>query len=113
MAKIFRDWNVNQSLMFPPSVRDFVPEGHLAHLVRDTVVEHLDLSEFRSNSVNSGDSLPISRKPSVPSHGFKRRVRPQEQGTHYGQDREGRSTRLPPSRRPARQSPSKDLLLRS
>jgi transposase len=44
MAKTFRDWNVNQSLMFPPSVRDFVPEGHLAHFVRDTVVENLDLS---------------------------------------------------------------------
>jgi transposase len=44
MAKTFRDWNVNQSLMFPPSVHDFVPEGHLAHFVRDTVVENLDLS---------------------------------------------------------------------
>ena len=44
MAKTFREWNVNQSLMFPPSVRDFVPEGHLAHFVRDTVVENLDLS---------------------------------------------------------------------
>ena len=44
MAKTFRDWNVNQSLMFPPSVRDFVPEGHLSHFVRDTVVENLDLS---------------------------------------------------------------------
>ena len=44
MAKTFRGWDVNQSLMFPPSVRDFVPEGHLAHFVRDTVVENLDLS---------------------------------------------------------------------
>ena len=32
--------------MFPPSVRDFVPEGHLAHFIRDTVVENLDLSEI-------------------------------------------------------------------
>jgi len=44
MAKTFREWNVNQSLMFPPSVSDFVPEGHLAHFVRDTVAENLDLS---------------------------------------------------------------------
>jgi transposase len=35
---------VNQALMFPPSVHDFVPPGHLAHLVRDTVAEDLDLS---------------------------------------------------------------------
>ena len=44
MATTFREWNVNQSLLFPPSVGDFVPEGHLAHFVRDTVVESLDLS---------------------------------------------------------------------
>jgi transposase len=35
---------VNQSLIFPPSVHDFVPEGHLAHFVRDTVVENLDMA---------------------------------------------------------------------
>jgi transposase len=32
--------------MFAPSVRDFVPEGNLAHFMRDTVVENLDLSEI-------------------------------------------------------------------
>ena len=31
--------------MFPPSVQELVPEGHLAHFVRDTVREGLDLSE--------------------------------------------------------------------
>ena len=44
MAKTFRDWDVEQVMMFPPSVQDFVPEGHLAHFVRNTVVEALDLS---------------------------------------------------------------------
>ncbi len=44
MAKIFRDWDIEQMMMFPPSVRDFVPEGHLAHFIRNTVVEALDLS---------------------------------------------------------------------
>ena len=44
MAKIFRDWEVAQLMMFPPSVQDFVPAGHLAHFVRDTVLEGLDLS---------------------------------------------------------------------
>jgi len=31
--------------MFPPSVQELVPEGHIAHFVRDTVLEGLDLSE--------------------------------------------------------------------
>ena len=44
MAKTFRDWDVEQVMMFPPSVQDFVLEGHLAHFVRNTVVEALDLS---------------------------------------------------------------------
>lgn len=44
MAKTFREWDLDQTLMFPPSLRDLVPEGHLAHFVRDTTVEALDLS---------------------------------------------------------------------
>ena len=44
MGKTFRDWDIEQVMMFPPSVQDFVPEGHLAHFVRNTVVEALDLS---------------------------------------------------------------------
>jgi transposase len=44
MAKIFRDWDIEQLMMFPPSVEDFVPQGHLAHFVRNTTLEALDLS---------------------------------------------------------------------
>lgn len=43
--KKFRDWDVNQSWLLPPSVLDFVPGDHLAHFVRDTVRESLDCSE--------------------------------------------------------------------
>lgn len=46
MAKTFREWNVEQSWLLPPSVMDFVPADHLAHFVRDTVREQLDLSEI-------------------------------------------------------------------
>ena len=46
MAKTFREWNVEQSWLLPPSVKDFVPAGHLAHFVRDTVREQLDLSQI-------------------------------------------------------------------
>lgn len=44
MSKTYRPWDVDQRHLFPPSVRDFVPEGHLAHFVRDMVREDLDLS---------------------------------------------------------------------
>ncbi len=44
MSKTFRAWEVDQVQMFPPSVRDLVPSGHMAHFVRDTVRNDLDLS---------------------------------------------------------------------
>jgi transposase len=43
-AKRFQPWEVDQLWLLPPSVHELVPEGHLAHFVRDTVREHLDLS---------------------------------------------------------------------
>ena len=45
MSKTFREWNVEQHWLLPPSVMDFVPADHIAHFVRDTVREQLDLSE--------------------------------------------------------------------
>ncbi len=44
MSKTFRAWDVDQPWLLPPSVHQFVPPGHLAHFVRDTVREALDLS---------------------------------------------------------------------
>ena len=44
MSKTFRSWDVDQSWLLPPSVHEFVPVGHPAHFVRDTVREGLDLS---------------------------------------------------------------------
>lgn len=44
MSKSFRAWEVDQSWLLPPSIHDFVRAGHLAHFVRDTVREGLDLS---------------------------------------------------------------------
>jgi transposase len=44
MKKTFRPWQVDQSLLLPPSVHDFVPADHPAHFVRDLVRETLDLS---------------------------------------------------------------------
>jgi transposase len=44
MSKVFRPWKTDEVWLLPPSVADFVPAGHPAHLVRDLVSEELDLS---------------------------------------------------------------------
>jgi hypothetical protein len=46
LAKTFREWNVEQRWLLPPSVMDFVPADHLAHFVRDTGRDELDLTEI-------------------------------------------------------------------
>ena len=43
MSKNFREWNVDQVWLLPPSINDFVPADHVAHFVRDTVRTALDL----------------------------------------------------------------------
>jgi transposase len=44
MSKTFRAWDVDQVWLLPPSVHDFVPAGHAAHLVRELVRRELDLA---------------------------------------------------------------------
>jgi transposase len=48
MTKSFRPWKVDEAWLLPPSVQEFVPAGHPAHLVRDIVAEDLDLSAILS-----------------------------------------------------------------
>ena len=43
MAKTYRSYAPDQLLLLPPSLQDWLPEGHLAYFVSD-VVDQLDLS---------------------------------------------------------------------
>ena len=45
MSTTFRPYSPNQSLLLPPDVREWLPEGHLAHHVSD-LVDGLDLTAF-------------------------------------------------------------------
>ena len=48
MTKSFRPWRVDENWLLPPSIQEFVPAGHPAHLIRDIVREELDLSAILS-----------------------------------------------------------------
>jgi transposase len=48
MSKSVRPWAVGDVWLLPPSVQEFVPAGHPAHLVRDLVAEELDLTAILS-----------------------------------------------------------------
>jgi transposase len=47
MAKSYRTYLPEQDLLLPPSLRDWLPENHLAHFVSD-VVDQLDLRDIES-----------------------------------------------------------------
>jgi transposase len=49
MGKVFREWKIEEQMLFPPSVLDLVPPGHMAHFIRNVVMEHLDLSGIVDN----------------------------------------------------------------
>jgi transposase len=49
MSKHFRPWKIDEAQLLPASVRDFVPEGHLARFVVSLVRESLDLKAITAS----------------------------------------------------------------
>ena len=41
--KTFRNWDVDQNWLLPPSLGEFVPADHVAHFIRDLVRNELDI----------------------------------------------------------------------
>jgi transposase len=58
MAKLYRAWEIEQTLLLPATVQEFVPAGHEAHLIRDTVRELLDLNEIYDSYANERGQPP-------------------------------------------------------
>ena len=54
MSKRFRSWDVDQTMLLPPSVRDFVPANHTAHFVRELARKELDLREVEGTYGRKG-----------------------------------------------------------
>jgi transposase len=57
MSKHFRLWAIDQQLLLPPSVQDFVPEGHVSRFILGLVRDSLDLGAIAS-SYTSGLGQP-------------------------------------------------------
>jgi transposase len=53
----FRSYDPDQSMLLPPSLHDWLPEGHLAYFVRETV-EELDLSAILDTYDGSRGGFP-------------------------------------------------------
>jgi hypothetical protein len=63
MSKTFRDWSLDQALLLPPSVHDFVPAGHLSRFVVALVTEELNLSAILSYKGEKGQPPLPDRIP--------------------------------------------------
>jgi len=46
MSKYFWPWNIDQTLLLPPNVQDFVPQDHVSRFIVGLVRESLDLKEI-------------------------------------------------------------------
>jgi transposase len=57
MTKTFRPYDLNQRLLLPPDLREWLPEGHLALFVSD-VVDELDLSAICQAYEDEGRGQP-------------------------------------------------------
>ena len=47
MEKRYKTYEPEQSMLFPPNIKDWLPEAHLANFVSD-VVDQLDLSAIEA-----------------------------------------------------------------
>ena len=59
MSKHFRPWNIDQTLLLPPSVQDFVPKDHVSRFIVGLVRESLDLKEIAGSYVSGLGQPPF------------------------------------------------------
>ena len=59
-TKTFRPWDVDQPQLLPPSIMEFVPEGHVAHFIRNLVREELDLSAILDSYTQTRGRPPFA-----------------------------------------------------
>ena len=65
MAKTYKTYLPEQDLLLPPSLRDWLPENHLAYCVSD-VVDQLDISAIESVYEEEDRGQPVSANIKIP-----------------------------------------------
>ena len=60
MSKTFRAWKIDQPLLLPLAVQDFVAPGHLARFVLALIVDELDLIEIVAAYSNEKGQPPFN-----------------------------------------------------
>ena len=65
MSKYFRPWNIDQTLLLPASVQDFVPKGHVSRFIVELVRESLDLKEITGSYVSGFGQPPFDPRMMV------------------------------------------------
>jgi len=60
MSKTFRAWTIDQPLLLPLSVQDFVAPDHLARFVLALIVDELDLIEIVAAYSNEKGQPPFN-----------------------------------------------------
>ena len=56
MAKRFRPYSLDQDYLLPPSIKDWLPEGHLARFIGD-VTQEMDLKPLLGRSEMGMDAV--------------------------------------------------------
>ena len=64
MSKYFRPWNIDQTLLLPPSVQDFVPKDHVSRFIIG-LVQSLDLKEITGSYVSGLGQPPFDPRMMV------------------------------------------------
>src|ERR1700751_4505683 len=65
MSKYFRPWNIDQTLLLPPNVQDFVPKDHVSRFIVELVQESLDLREITGSYVSGLGQPPFDPRMMV------------------------------------------------
>src|SRR5258706_8365708 len=65
MSKYFRPWNIDQTLLLPPNVQDFVPKGHVSRFIVELVRESLDRREIAGSYVSGLGQPPFDPRMMV------------------------------------------------
>ena len=65
MSKHFRPWNIDQTLLLPPSVQDFVSKDHVSRFIVGLARESLDLRAITGSYVSGLGQPPFDPRMMV------------------------------------------------